>query len=405
MAAKAKARTLIVRLISTAQTGFFYTTQRLRQGPRLSAVKYDPKGTGAVRREQEDEKIDHPSAWDDGATNLAIAPAPAAPRMPPLKLLNPRAHAYALPQRREDGHERQHRSPSAQKATAEEAEKQGQALKQKRKRGCTGPGSGYRISLAGAEKARNFPQLQLHDHDHHPGLASPPLQSPAPHPPPSRSTCRAMNAAASQRMSGSGSRWHPVAPRNRPRPPGFGKTETASGGSEKAAKEAQQKAEEEARKVEEAQKDSEDQAAKKKRAALVLAIELARADEAIKAAEAEAERRAVNDSAREALGKPSATISSPTSPPLQSPAPPCPSSFPRAGNAAASARADVGTDGAPRLRKDCKRKKRRGVLNERLKQERFDALLGCVEGKGGLDDDALVAAAAGSTTAVAGRDK
>jgi large subunit ribosomal protein L33 len=38
-------RTLIVRLISTAQTGFFYTTQRPRLGPRLSAVKYDPKGT------------------------------------------------------------------------------------------------------------------------------------------------------------------------------------------------------------------------------------------------------------------------------------------------------------------------------------------------------------------------
>jgi ribosomal protein L33 len=35
---------MIVRLISTAQTGFFYTTQRLRQGPKLSAVKYDPKG-------------------------------------------------------------------------------------------------------------------------------------------------------------------------------------------------------------------------------------------------------------------------------------------------------------------------------------------------------------------------
>jgi large subunit ribosomal protein L33 len=39
-------RTIIVRMISTAQTGFFYTTQRLRQGPRLSAVKYDPKGMG-----------------------------------------------------------------------------------------------------------------------------------------------------------------------------------------------------------------------------------------------------------------------------------------------------------------------------------------------------------------------
>ena len=37
-------RTMIVRLISTAQTGFFYTTQRLRQGPKLSAIKYDPKG-------------------------------------------------------------------------------------------------------------------------------------------------------------------------------------------------------------------------------------------------------------------------------------------------------------------------------------------------------------------------
>ena len=35
---------MIVRLISTAQTGYFYTTQRLRQGPKLSAVKYDPKG-------------------------------------------------------------------------------------------------------------------------------------------------------------------------------------------------------------------------------------------------------------------------------------------------------------------------------------------------------------------------
>src|SRR5258708_31126437 len=37
--------TLIVRLISTAQTGFFYTTQRLRTGPKLAAVKYDPRGT------------------------------------------------------------------------------------------------------------------------------------------------------------------------------------------------------------------------------------------------------------------------------------------------------------------------------------------------------------------------
>ncbi|KIJ62146.1 hypothetical protein HYDPIDRAFT_115003 [Hydnomerulius pinastri MD-312] len=42
MAKAAKARNVIVRMISTAQTGFFYTTQRVRQGPKLSAVKYDP---------------------------------------------------------------------------------------------------------------------------------------------------------------------------------------------------------------------------------------------------------------------------------------------------------------------------------------------------------------------------
>jgi hypothetical protein len=34
-------------MISTAQTGYFYTTQRLRQGPSLSAVKYDPRGAPA----------------------------------------------------------------------------------------------------------------------------------------------------------------------------------------------------------------------------------------------------------------------------------------------------------------------------------------------------------------------
>ncbi|KZT67301.1 hypothetical protein DAEQUDRAFT_767357 [Daedalea quercina L-15889] len=43
MAAKSKARTVIVRMVSTAKTGYFYTAQRLRIGPRLSAVKYDPK--------------------------------------------------------------------------------------------------------------------------------------------------------------------------------------------------------------------------------------------------------------------------------------------------------------------------------------------------------------------------
>ena len=41
---------MIVRLVSTAQTGFFYTTQRLRQGPKLSAVKYDPKGWHSVSK-------------------------------------------------------------------------------------------------------------------------------------------------------------------------------------------------------------------------------------------------------------------------------------------------------------------------------------------------------------------
>ncbi|KIJ54283.1 hypothetical protein M422DRAFT_221818 [Sphaerobolus stellatus SS14] len=40
--AKAKARTLIVRLISTAQTGFFYTKTRPRLSPKLTAIKYDP---------------------------------------------------------------------------------------------------------------------------------------------------------------------------------------------------------------------------------------------------------------------------------------------------------------------------------------------------------------------------
>lgn len=35
---------MVVRLISTAQTGYFYTTKRLRTGPKLAAVKYDPTG-------------------------------------------------------------------------------------------------------------------------------------------------------------------------------------------------------------------------------------------------------------------------------------------------------------------------------------------------------------------------
>ena len=37
-------RTIIMCLISTAQTRFFYTTQHVRQGPKLSAIKYNPRG-------------------------------------------------------------------------------------------------------------------------------------------------------------------------------------------------------------------------------------------------------------------------------------------------------------------------------------------------------------------------
>lgn len=37
-------RTMIVRMISSAQTGFFYTAVRPRQGIPMSAIKYDPRG-------------------------------------------------------------------------------------------------------------------------------------------------------------------------------------------------------------------------------------------------------------------------------------------------------------------------------------------------------------------------
>ncbi|EIM22986.1 hypothetical protein WALSEDRAFT_15805, partial [Wallemia mellicola CBS 633.66] len=36
-------RTVLVRLISTAKTGFFYQCQRPRLSEKLSAMKYDPK--------------------------------------------------------------------------------------------------------------------------------------------------------------------------------------------------------------------------------------------------------------------------------------------------------------------------------------------------------------------------
>ncbi|KAI9159363.1 hypothetical protein H9P43_008703 [Blastocladiella emersonii ATCC 22665] len=42
MAKKAKARTLIVRLLSSAGTGFFYTTTRARLTSKLALRKYDP---------------------------------------------------------------------------------------------------------------------------------------------------------------------------------------------------------------------------------------------------------------------------------------------------------------------------------------------------------------------------
>jgi len=48
MAPKAKAKTLIVRLVSTAQTGFFYTKVKRRAGPTLNLMKYDPKAGAHV---------------------------------------------------------------------------------------------------------------------------------------------------------------------------------------------------------------------------------------------------------------------------------------------------------------------------------------------------------------------
>jgi large subunit ribosomal protein L33 len=44
MAAKSKARVIIARLMSTAGTGYFYTTTRLRTADRIVMRKYDPKG-------------------------------------------------------------------------------------------------------------------------------------------------------------------------------------------------------------------------------------------------------------------------------------------------------------------------------------------------------------------------
>ncbi|KAF8321479.1 50S ribosomal protein L33 [Cantharellus anzutake] len=42
MAAKAKARMVLIRLVSTARTGYTYTTQKNRKYPTFSIKKYDP---------------------------------------------------------------------------------------------------------------------------------------------------------------------------------------------------------------------------------------------------------------------------------------------------------------------------------------------------------------------------
>ncbi|KAF9969861.1 54S ribosomal protein L39, mitochondrial [Actinomortierella ambigua] len=48
MAKKAKARTIIVKLLSTAGTGFFYTTRRPRTSAKLSFMKFDPRANQTV---------------------------------------------------------------------------------------------------------------------------------------------------------------------------------------------------------------------------------------------------------------------------------------------------------------------------------------------------------------------
>jgi large subunit ribosomal protein L33 len=41
-------RRILVKLISTALTGFFYTTTRPRLGEKLAMMKYDPMGAWPV---------------------------------------------------------------------------------------------------------------------------------------------------------------------------------------------------------------------------------------------------------------------------------------------------------------------------------------------------------------------
>lgn len=44
MAKKAKARVILIRLISSANTGTFYTTTKKRLAPKMALMKFDPKG-------------------------------------------------------------------------------------------------------------------------------------------------------------------------------------------------------------------------------------------------------------------------------------------------------------------------------------------------------------------------
>ncbi|KAG4304308.1 hypothetical protein PORY_002283 [Pneumocystis oryctolagi] len=43
MTKKHKSRTILVKLLSTAGTGWFYITSRPRLSPKLSFIKFDPK--------------------------------------------------------------------------------------------------------------------------------------------------------------------------------------------------------------------------------------------------------------------------------------------------------------------------------------------------------------------------
>ncbi|TPX75249.1 hypothetical protein CcCBS67573_g03456, partial [Chytriomyces confervae] len=68
MAAKGKARTIVVRLISSAGTGFFYTTTRRRAlGFKLSLMKHDPVASKEERRCREAAAGSARKQLEDGA--------------------------------------------------------------------------------------------------------------------------------------------------------------------------------------------------------------------------------------------------------------------------------------------------------------------------------------------------